>query len=75
MLFANKQALETELKVALLSIRERELALYAENCRSIGSISCMLAGFAYVTLTYEQHDTFAADSGHDDYGGDFAADS
>ena len=58
MLFANKQALETELKVSLLQIRERELVLYAENCRNIGNISCMLAGFAYVTLTYERSDTF-----------------
>ena len=58
MLFANKQALETELKVSLLQIRERELTLYAENCRNIGGISCMLAGFAYVTLTYERSDTF-----------------
>ena len=59
MLFANKQALETDLKVSLLSIRERELGLYAENCRNIGSISCMLAGFAYCTLTFERSDTFS----------------
>ena len=62
MLFANKQALETDLKVELLSIRERELALYTENCQNIASISCMLAGFAYVTLTYENEDTFADQS-------------
>ena len=54
MLFADKQALETELKVSLLEIRERELNLYASNCRNIASITCMLAGFAYVTLTFEQ---------------------
>jgi hypothetical protein len=53
MLFADKQALETELKVSLLAIRERELTLYAGNSRNIANISCMLAGFAYVTLTFE----------------------
>ena len=47
MLYADKQALETDLKVSLLSIRERELNLYATNCRSIGTQAALLAGFAY----------------------------
>mmetsp|Transcript_8900 Transcript_8900/g.14912 ORF Transcript_8900/g.14912 Transcript_8900/m.14912 type:complete len:406 (-) Transcript_8900:419-1636(-) len=47
MLYADKQALETDLKVSLLAIRERELSLYTENCRSIGTQAALLAGFAY----------------------------
>ena len=47
MLYADKQALETDLKVSLLSIRERELNLYTTNCRSIGTQAALLAGFAY----------------------------
>ena len=53
MLFADKQALETELKVSLLEIRERELDLYTQNCRNIGAQSALLAGFAYLALTYQ----------------------
>lgn len=53
MLFADKQALETDLKVSLLAIRERELELYAENCRNIGAQAALLAGFAYSALTFE----------------------
>lgn len=51
MLFADKQALETDLKVSLLSIRERELKLYSENCRSIGAQAALLAGFTYGGVT------------------------
>lgn len=53
MLFADKQALETDLKVSLLAIRERELELYADNCRHIGAQAALLAGFAYSALTFE----------------------
>ena len=37
MLYADKQALETDLKVCLLAIRERELSFYTQNCRAIGT--------------------------------------
>ena len=47
MLFADKEALETDLKVSLLAIRERELNLYVQNCRSISTQTSVLAGFAY----------------------------
>ena len=59
MLFANKQNLETELKVSLLSIRERELVLYSNNCRNIAECTAILSGFALVTLTYERQTTFS----------------
>ena len=56
MLFADKQALETDLKVSLLAIRERELELYTDNCRNIGAQAALLAGFAYSALTFEMMD-------------------
>ena len=51
MLYADKQALETDLKVCLLAIRERELDFYTQNCRSIGTSAALLAGFAYAGLS------------------------
>jgi len=56
MLFADKQNLETDLKVSLLAIRERELDLYTDNCRNIGAQAALLAGFAYSALTFEVAD-------------------
>lgn len=50
MLLADKRALETSLKVNLLSIREKELNFYTNNCLTIGTISALLAGFAYAAL-------------------------
>lgn len=47
MLYADKQALETDLKVSLLAIRERELNLYTSCFRNIGTMSGVFAGFAY----------------------------
>ena len=47
MLFADKEQLETDLTVSLLAIRERELNLYTQNCRSIATQTSVLAGFAY----------------------------
>ena len=51
MLYADKQALETDLKVCLLAIRERELSFYTQNCRAIGTSAALLAGFAYSGLS------------------------
>ena len=39
MLYADKQSLETDLKVSLLAIRERELNLYTSCFRNIGTMS------------------------------------
>jgi len=50
MLYADKRALETNLKVSLLSIREKELNFYVTNCQSIGTQAAMLAGFAFAGL-------------------------
>jgi len=47
MLYADKQSLETDLKVSLLAIRERELNLYTSCFRNIGTMSGVFAGFAY----------------------------
>ena len=47
MLYADKQQLETDLKVSLLQIRERELDLYTSNFRNIGIMAALIGGFAY----------------------------
>ncbi len=51
MLFADKRALETNLKVSLLAIREKELNFYSQNCLAVGTQAALLAGFAYSGLT------------------------
>lgn len=60
MLYADKQALETELKVSLLAIRERELNLYTSNCRQIGTQAALLFGFAYSGLSVMAGDDYAS---------------
>ena len=41
MLFADKRALETNLQVSLLKIREKELQFYTQNCIAIGTqVAC-----------------------------------
>ena len=37
MLYADKRALETNLQVSLLKIREKELQFYTQNCIAIGT--------------------------------------
>lgn len=51
MLYADKNALRTNLKVNLLRIRERELNFYTNNCLSISTQAALLAGFAWYGLT------------------------
>ena len=51
MLYADKRALETNLKVNLLAIREKELNYYTQNCLAINTQAALLAGFAYSGLT------------------------
>ena len=50
MLWADKRALETNLKLSLLQIRERELNFHTNNCLAISTQSALLAGFAYAAL-------------------------
>ena len=51
MLYADKRALQTNLKVSLLAIRERELTFYTNNSLAIGTQAAMFAGFAFAGLT------------------------
>ena len=46
------------LQVSLLAIRERELNLYSDNFRNIGTQAALLAGFAYsgCTITTDLND-------------------
>ena len=54
MLYADKAALENRTKVKLLAIRERELTLYTNNCRTVGTVSALMAGIAYSALVRTQ---------------------
>jgi hypothetical protein len=47
MLYADKRALEVNLQVALLRIRNKELTFYTDNLLAIGTQASLLAGFAY----------------------------
>jgi hypothetical protein len=51
MLYADKNALRTNLKVNMLRIRERELMFFTNNCLSISTSAALLAGFAWYGLT------------------------
>lgn len=51
MLYADKNALRTQLKVQMLRIREKELLYYTNNCLSISTSAALLAGFAWYGLT------------------------
>ena len=50
MLYADKRALQTNLKVNLLEIREKELNFYANNCLTVGTQAALLSGFAATAL-------------------------
>ena len=50
MLYADKRALETNLQVSLLKIREKELAFYTQNCIAIGTQAALLSGFGFGSL-------------------------
>lgn len=52
MLYADKAALENRTKVRLLAIRERELVLYTQNCRAVGTVAALMAGIAYSGIIY-----------------------
>ena len=60
MLFADKNALRTQLKVNMLRIRERELLYYTNNCLAISTSAALLAGFAWYGLTEVPFDSNAS---------------
>mmetsp|Transcript_23391 Transcript_23391/g.78658 ORF Transcript_23391/g.78658 Transcript_23391/m.78658 type:complete len:188 (+) Transcript_23391:106-669(+) len=62
MLYADKNALRTNLKVNLLRIRERELNFYTNNCLSISTQAALLAGFAWYGLTEVPFEPDASDA-------------
>mmetsp|Transcript_19055 Transcript_19055/g.51187 ORF Transcript_19055/g.51187 Transcript_19055/m.51187 type:complete len:189 (-) Transcript_19055:524-1090(-) len=62
MLYADKNALRTNLKVNLLRIRERELNFYTNNCLSISTQAALLAGFAWFGLTEVPFDEDASET-------------
>jgi len=52
MLHAQKAALENSLRQRLVSIRERELEYYTKNCRLLGDLAALVAGFAFSGIRY-----------------------
>lgn len=58
MLYADKAALENRTKVRLLAIRERELVLYTQNCRAVGTVAALMAGIAYSATIYTKMEYF-----------------
>ena len=52
MLFADKAALENRTKVRLLTIRERELTLYTQNCHTVGTVATLMAGISHSSIIY-----------------------
>ena len=50
MLFADKRALQTNLKLDLLEIREKEVKFYTTNCSNLGFLSSVFSGFASAAL-------------------------
>ena len=52
MLQAEKQLVQANTEVNVLSIRERELALYTRNTNLLGTVSAITAGMGYFGLVY-----------------------
>ena len=52
MLHADKAHLEAWTRVSLLTIREKEIKLYATNSHNLGTIAAIVAGIAYFGLLY-----------------------
>ena len=50
MLHADKNDLQTQIKLHLLQIEERELVYFTENSYNIGTQAALLSGFAYAAL-------------------------
>ena len=58
MLQADKALLEKRAAVQVISIRERELNLYARNTHLLGTVSAITAGIAYFGFVYVKMDYF-----------------
>ena len=58
MLFADKAALENRTKVRLLTIRERELTLYTQNCHTVGTVATLMAGISHSSIIYTKFGYF-----------------
>lgn len=71
MLNARKEALANNTRVRMIAIRERELQLYAANCRQLGRKTALLAGFAYSGLYYRTKKRFGL-GGHSMQSGSFS---
>jgi len=52
MLLARKAALANAVRQQQVAIRERELVYYTKNCRMLGDLAALIAGFAYSGIRY-----------------------
>jgi len=52
MLVARKAALSNAVRQRQVAIRERELIYYTKNCRMLGDLAALIAGFAYSGIRY-----------------------
>jgi hypothetical protein len=58
MLLADKDLLQKRAAVQVITIRERELSLYARNTHLLGTVSAITAGIAYYGFVYVKMDYF-----------------
>mmetsp|Transcript_41606 Transcript_41606/g.97354 ORF Transcript_41606/g.97354 Transcript_41606/m.97354 type:complete len:313 (-) Transcript_41606:563-1501(-) len=58
MLLADKEAVKLRTQLRMLEIRSREMFLYVDNCRAVGTASTVLAGLAFFGLVYTDQDYF-----------------
>ncbi len=58
MLHADKEALTARTKVNLLAVRESELTLYTNNCRTLGTVAAIMSGLAFFGLLYTDQPYF-----------------
>jgi hypothetical protein len=67
MLIARKEGLANETRQRQVAIRERELLYYTKNCRMLGDLAALVAGFAYSGIRYhyllERQTSFRAGEG------------
>ena len=55
MLFAARHELESDTRVQLLSIQQRELEFFLNACYYIARLSALIAGYAYTALIYTKY--------------------
>lgn len=50
MLDADKKVIEANARVNVLELRDKEIELYTQNCRTLGTVGAIMAGLSYYGL-------------------------